>query len=88
MGKFTHQHYNTVLLSNCADMQMRALRERMKELQSNHDAQVSHVLERYHSLRQQVQAYHKQLQAATNSAQSSDAETAALSSAVKAITLR
>ena len=69
-------------------MQMRALRERMKELHSNHDAQVSHVLERYQSLRQQVQAYHKQLQEATDPAQSNEAETAALSSAVKAITLR
>lgn len=70
-------------------LQMRTLRERMKELQNNHDAQVSIVLEKYQQLRQQVQEYHELLEAAiapTNSRNSVD--TNSLSSAVKAITLR
>ena len=69
-------------------MQMRTLRDRMKELQNNHDAQVSIVLEKYQNLRQQVQDYHELLQGAIAPAQSSSIDTASLSSAVKAITLR
>ena len=60
----------------------------MKELQSSHDAQVSTVLEKYQSLRRQVQHYHELLHAATTSTHSNDVDTASLSSAVKAITLR
>ncbi|KAA6429432.1 MAG: hypothetical protein FRX49_00826, partial [Trebouxia sp. A1-2] len=67
---------------------MRTLRERMKEVQSNHDAQVSIVLEKYQSLRQQVQQYHELLEAATAPTPSNNVDTASLSSAVKAITLR
>lgn len=70
-------------------MQMRTLRDRMKELQHNHDAQLSIVLQKYQSLRRQVQDYHELLEAAMTPANSSrDAETAALGSAVKAIKLR
>ena len=70
-------------------MQMRTLRDRMKELQNNHDAQVSIVLQKYQSLRRQVQDYHEQLETAIASANSSRGnETASLASAVKAITLR
>lgn len=60
----------------------------MKELQNNHDAQVSTVLEKYQSLRRQVQHYHELLQAATASTHSNDVDTAFLSNAVRAITLR
>lgn len=61
----------------------------MKELQNNHDAQVSIVLEKYQSLRRQVQEYHELLEAAiTPSGSSRSVDTASLSSAVKAITLR
>ncbi|KAL0042016.1 hypothetical protein WJX77_000793 [Trebouxia sp. C0004] len=67
---------------------MRALRDRMKELQNNHDAQVSTVLEKYQSLRRQVQQYHELLEAATAPTLSNDVDTASLSSAVQAITLR
>ena len=73
---------------DAVSLQMRALRERMKELQSNHDAKVSLVLGKYQALRQQVSEYHDQLTAATNQAQHEDADTNALSSAVKAISLR
>ena len=70
-------------------MQMRTLRDRMKEVQNNHDAQVSIVLQKYRSLRQQVQEYHEQLEAAITPANSSRGnDTASLVSAVKAITLR
>jgi len=72
----------------CKCLQMRTLRERMKELQNNHDAQVSIVLEKYQSLRRQVQQYHELLEAATAPTPSNDVDTASLSSAVKAITLR
>ena len=67
---------------------MRTLKERMKELQNNHDIQVSIVLGKYQSLRQQVQEYHELLEAAITSTNSKSVDTAALSSAVKAITLR
>ncbi|DBA98352.1 hypothetical protein WJX82_002463 [Trebouxia sp. C0006] len=67
---------------------MRTLRERMKELQNNHDAQVSIVLEKYQSLRRQVQQYHELLEAAIAPNPGNDVDTASLSSAVKAITLR
>lgn len=68
---------------------MRTLRERMKELQNNHDAQVSIVLGKYQSLRRQVQEYHELLAAAiTPTGSSRSADTASLSSAIKAITLR
>ncbi len=60
----------------------------MKELQDNHDAQVSIVLEKYQSLRRQVQDYHELLEVATAPNHSPDVDTASLSSAVKAITLR
>lgn len=70
-------------------MQMRTLRDRMKELQNNHDIQVSIVLQKYQSLRRQVQDYHELLEAAITPVDTSkDAETASLASAVKAITLR
>ena len=68
-------------------IQMRTLKERMKELQNNHDVQVSIVLEKYQSLRQQVQEYHELLEAAITPT-SRSVDTASLSSAVKAITLR
>ena len=69
-------------------IQMRTLKERMKELQNNHDAQVSVVLEKYQSLRRQVQYYHELLEAAIAPINSKSVDTASLSSAVKAITLR
>lgn len=60
----------------------------MKELQKNHDAQVSIVLEKYQSLRRQVQQYHELLEAGIAPNPGNDVDTASLSSAVKAITLR
>lgn len=60
----------------------------MQELQNNHDAQVSTVLEKYQSLRRQVQVYHEHLEAAIAPVPSMDGDTASLSSAVRAITLR
>ena len=70
-------------------MQMRTLRERMKEMQSSHDAQVALVRGKYQSLRNRVQDYHEQLQAAIVTANDSPSiDTASLSSAVKAISLR
>lgn len=72
----------------CGPLQMRALREKMAELQSSHDARISLVLEKYQSLRQQVQKYHEQLTAAISPATAHDAKIAFLNSAVKAITLR
>lgn len=65
---------------------MRPLREKTKELQSNHEAQVSSVLAKYKGLRKQVQDYHELLEAAMVPSAPSDASS--LSSAVKAITLR
>ena len=59
----------------------------MKEMQSSHDTQVSMVLEKYQNLRRQVREYHELLEAAIAPSISST-DTAALSSAVKAITLR
>ena len=67
---------------------MRTLKERMKELQNNHDAQVSIVLDKYQSLRRQVQEYHELLEAAITPTNSRTVDTTSLSSAVKAITLR
>ena len=61
----------------------------MQELQNNHDAQVSMVLDKYQSLRRQVQEYHELLEASISATNSSrGADTASLSSAVKAIKLR
>lgn len=65
---------------------MRPLKEKTKELQSVHEAQVSSILDKYKSLRKQVQEYHESLEGAMSlSAGSIDLT---LSSAVKAITLR
>lgn len=66
--------------------QMRPLREKTKELQSSHEAQVTSVLEKYKTLRAQVQDYHQLLEAAMTPTAS--AAESSLSSAVKAITLR
>lgn len=67
-------------------VQMRPLREKIKELQSNHEAQVSSVLDKYKSLRKQVQEYNELLETAM-SASASPVDTS-LASAVKAISLR
>lgn len=67
-------------------LQMRPLKEKTKELQSNHEAQVTTILDKYKSLRKQVQEYHQLLEAAISPSTSSvDAN---LSAAVKAISLR
>ena len=44
--------------------QMRALRERMREVAAAHEAQKSAVLARYAALRAEVAAYHRRLDAA------------------------
>ncbi len=44
--------------------QMRALRERMREVAAAHEAQKSAVLARYAALRAEVSAYHRRLDAA------------------------
>ena len=80
--------HQSLVADTCKRLQMRTLRERMKEVQNNHDAQVSIVLEKYQSLRRQVQQYHELLEAAIASTPSNDVDTASLSSVVKAITLR
>ena len=67
-------------------VQMRPLREKIKELQSRHEAQVSSVLDKYKSLRKQVQEYNELLETAL-SASASPVDTS-LASAVKAIRLR
>ena len=43
---------------------MRSLREKIKELQSQHEAHISVVLERYHQLKAQIAEYHESLEAA------------------------
>ena len=43
---------------------MRTLQERVRELQSNHDAEVSSIMTKYRSLREQMAEYHMQLEAA------------------------
>ena len=45
-------------------MQMRALRDNVRELQAAHEAQISVILGEYHRLQQQVREYHKLLEAA------------------------
>ncbi|KAK9816471.1 hypothetical protein WJX72_000700 [[Myrmecia] bisecta] len=62
------------------DAMMRALREKIKELQTTQEVQISMVLDRYTSLRQQVAEYHTLLEAAMTPA--------SRSAAVKAVTLR
>lgn len=44
--------------------QIRAVRQKMEELQANHGAAVAGILEQYHALRRQVSHYHTQLGAA------------------------
>lgn len=44
-------------------MQMRSLRERIKELQTSHAAQISMVVEKYQLLKQQIEDYHRKLEA-------------------------
>ncbi|KAK9821512.1 hypothetical protein WJX74_005779 [Apatococcus lobatus] len=43
---------------------MRTLQERVRELQSNHDAEVSSIMAKYRSLREQMAEYHMQLETA------------------------
>ncbi len=43
---------------------MRSLRERVGELQANHDAEVNAIMTKYRSLREQMAKYHLQLEAA------------------------
>lgn len=45
------------------DVQMRSLRERMKELRASHEAQIGFVLEKYQDLVRQIDIYHHNLEA-------------------------
>ena len=45
-------------------VQMRTLKERLREMQSNHDAEVNAIMAKYRSLREQMAEYHMQLETA------------------------
>jgi len=45
-------------------MQMRSLRERIKELQASHVAQISVVVDKFHQLKRQITEYHQTLDSA------------------------
>ena len=45
-------------------VQMRSLREKIKEMQSSHEAQIGIVLEKFQMLRNQISEYHETLEAA------------------------
>ena len=53
-----------LLLNLLLCSQMQTLQERVRELQSNHDAEVSSIMAKYRSLREQMAEYHMQLEAA------------------------
>ena len=42
---------------------MRSLRERMKEMQASHEAQIGMVVEKYQQLKRQIEDYHQSLEA-------------------------
>ena len=52
------------LLRLLLHLQMRLLREKIKELQSQHEAHISVVLEKYQQLKLQIGEYHESLEVA------------------------
>ncbi|KAK9864138.1 hypothetical protein WJX84_002045 [Apatococcus fuscideae] len=57
---------NAAALAKIAENEsmMRTLKERLREMQSNHDAEVNAIMAKYRSLREQMAEYHMQLETA------------------------